>query len=356
MPELMVDNIAEMLVATQPDIQRDHPVFEGSNLQEYFALDQMMRKGRAKKESGTGTSVQVPIVLELSKRAEGVTLTTPDNAQFGHLSQMMDVPWRHSRTNYAYERRMLTMNSTSPERIYNFLVQERNAAWSDFYEYLEWVNWRYTPADNAVDAWGIFNWIVYNATEGFNGGNAAGYGDTAGINHAKFKNYTGQYTNITSDDFMRKARRMKLKTGFKTPKRVEDYYSGIGDQNQYYVNNDTYLDIQALAESRNENLGWSIGIDKAATFSGNKINWVPAFDGEFDFPATVAAGSDPFLQINWSSFGYVFLKGDYLRETKPIQLPDRHNWYGVYVDLTHNTYCDCRKKQGILAKSDPMAA
>lgn len=355
MPDLMVDDIPEMLVATQADIQRDNPVFEATDLQEYYALDQMMRKGRAKKESGNGTSVQVPIVLDVTNRAEGVTLTTPDRAQFGHTADMIDVPWRHSRTNYAYERRLLAMNSGSPERIYDYLVQERNAGWQSFYDYLERVSWGFTPATNTIDAWGIGNWIVYNATEGFNGGTPTGYNDVAGVSHAKYKNYTAQYTNVTADNFMRLARRMKLRTGFKSPKRVQDYYDGVGDQNQYYTDLETLMAIEALAESRNENLGWSIGWDGRATFGRNPINWVPAFDGEFDFAAVMAASSNPFFQINWSSFGYVFLKGDYLHEEKPTKLPDRHNWFGVWVDLTHNSYCDCRKRQGLLAKADPFA-
>ncbi len=357
MPDIFVDDIPEMLIATLPYIQRDQPVFEAQNLQEYPALDQLMRKGRALIEEGGGTSVEVPIVLSTTNRARAVALDDPDEVQLGHTSKFINVPWRHSKTDYGYERRLLLMNSTSEERIYNWMTQERNAGWLSFYEYLENTFWSLTSVSDTLNSWGLHNWIVYNSSDGFTGTLPSGYSDVAGIVPASFPkwtNYSFTYTNMSEDDFMTKAWKMKLRTGFKRPTKIEDYYTGMGDQNQYYVNLDTSLAIAQLAESRNENLGFDIGPDSRATFGGNPVNWVPAFDGEFDAAGTITAAAAPFYQINWKYFGFVFLKGDYLHEDGPMQLPDRHNWYGVFVDLTHNTYCKSRRCQGVGAKSAPV--
>lgn len=358
MPDIFVDDIPEMLIATLPYIQRDQPVFEAQDLQEYPALDQLMRKDRALIEDGGGTSVEVPIVLASTSRARGVALDDPDEVNIGHTSKYINVPWRHSKTDYGYERRLLLMNSTSEERIYNYMAQERNAGWMDFYKYLETTFWSLTASTNTIDSWGLHNWIVYNSSTGFNGGHPSGYSDVGGISattYAKWNNYTFNYTNMSEDDFMVKAWKMRLRTGFKRPTRIDDYYNGMGDQNQYYVNLDTSLGIAQLAESRNENLGFDVGPDSRATFGGNPINWVPAFDGEFDTPPTLTTTtSNPFYQINWKYFGFVFLKGDYLHEDGPMQLPDRHNTYGMFVDLTHNSYCKSRRCQGVGAKSAPV--
>lgn len=355
MPLDHVDDVAEMLIATQPLIMRDKPAFLATDLQKYHALDRLMRKDRAKVESGTGTSVELPVVLETANTASGVGLTEPFSAQFGHTAAMMDVPWRHSRSGYAYIRQLIAMNSSSPERIYNYLTMERNNGWMAFYKYLEQTFWGLTLAAAEKDFWGLFNWIVYNATDGFTGGVPTGYSTVAGISHDKWKNYSATYTNLDEADFMQKAWNMKLRTGFESPEKIEDYYGDMGDQNQYYVNRATFLGMKTLAESRNENLGFDLGPDRNVRFSANKINWVPAFDGEFDFGATILAGSDPFIQLDWSCFGFVFLKGEYLREDPPAKLPDKPNCFGVPIDLTCNTFCSNRRKQGIMAKSAPTA-
>lgn len=351
--DFLVDDVSEMLIATQPYIQRDKPVFEVADLQEYHAVDRLY--GAYKEEPGTGTSVEFPVVLEVSNRASGVDLTETFTAQFGHTSALANIPWRHSRSGYAYIRQLITMNSSSPERVYNYLTQERNAGWMSFYKYLETCFWGLTLAASTKDPWGVFNWIVYNATEGFNGGIPTGYSDVAGISHAKWKNYTGQYTDVTADDFMQMAWKMKLRTGFKTPEEISDDYAYSMDRRQYYVNLATLLATTTLAETRNENLGWDLSPTNKPLFGGNQLTWVPAFDGEYDFSATILSGSDPFLQVDWSRFGYVFLKGEFLREDKPIRLPDKPNTYGVPIELTSNTYCNCRRAQGLLAKSNPTA-
>ncbi len=359
MSQIHVSDIPEMLVATLPLIQRDQPVFEAQNLQEYPAVEQLMRKGRALIEEGTGTSVEVPIVMTGSNRAKGVTLDDPDEAQFGHTSVMQQVQWRHSKTDYAYERRLILMNSGSEERIYNYMTQERNVGWLSLYEYLENIFWSLTAVGNDVDAYGIHNYIVYNATTGFTGTVPSGFTTVAGVNpttYPKWTNYSANYTNISEDDFMPKMWSMKDRTGFKRPMKIEDYYSGMGDQNQYYCNRDTLNQIRQLAQARNEDLGFDIGADGSGrpVFDGNPINRVPAFDGEFDFPGTIASTCGAIYQINWKWLGFVFLKGDYLHEDGPMQLPDRHNWYGVFVDLTHNLYCKSRRAQGVMAKSAPV--
>ncbi len=354
--ELQVDDISEMLIATQPYVQRDQPVFLANDLQEYHAVDRLIRDDRMKEEPGTGTSVQFPVILETSTRATGVTLTTPIEAQFGHTSDMADIPWRHSKSNYSYIRQLLAMNSSSPEKVYDYMKSLRAEGWMDLYKYLERTFWDFTPSTNELDAWGIFNWIVYNATVGFNGGVPGAYTDVAGISHDKWKNYSGQYTNVSEDDLMDKLWDMKLRTGFKTPDEISADYPEEMDRRQYYVDRATWKACKTLAENRNENLGFELGPGtNKPTYGGNQLTWIPQFDGEFDTAGTIASGSAPFLQVDWSAFGYVFLKGEFLRESQPIMLPDRDNCHVVTISLTHNTYCNNRRKQGLLAKSDPMA-
>jgi hypothetical protein len=351
---LQAANIADLVTATLRDLGRMQWVDLTSDLQEFIALPSLMKKHRSSFSSGY--EIQWNVMKGTSGAARNVGLYATDDYNVDDQLTTASIPWRHSNTNYSIDRRELRFNS-GPAQIVELVKSRRADALIDLATLMETNFWGYATNASTKAPFGISNYLVYNASEGFNGGNQTGWSATAGIDRSastslasRWKNYTAQYTTINKTDLVRKWRRAAVFTNFMAPISVPDYHreSRFG----YYTNYDVLGTLEEILEDQNENLGNDVASkDGQVMFRRNPVIWVPHLDNN----ATHAA-ADPIFGINWGTAGFVFLKGEYLREAPARQAPNNHTVSVVDVDLSYNFKITNPRRNFLLAKSDPAVA
>lgn len=311
-------------------------------LQDHEFFSHIFRKDKAGFEGGTG--IERKVMVTTSGNASNVGLFNTDTINVGDVMKTITIPWRHTTTKYAFDRRELLMNR-SRSKIVSLLESRRVSAMIDKAELMEADSWA-KPATSAdeVTPFGLTYWIVKNTTTGFNGGNATGFtAGPAGLDSTAFptwKNYTAQYVNLTKADAIKKLRTAHRKINFKSPIDIKDLRTGRGDQYRLYVNEATISAMEDIGEAQNENLGRDLApMDGTIAFKRNPIVWVPQLDTD---------SSNPIYMLNFGYFNPVFLKGDYLRETKPALVANMHNVMAVHVDTTWNILCTDRRRQAVI--------
>lgn len=310
------------------------------NLVRYEVMGRVMRRDKVQFDSGTG--IQRTLMVDHSNAARNVGLYQKDAVNVGDVLEQIEIPWRHTTTNYAFDRRELAMNG-GESKIVDLLKVRRTDGMLSLIELME-ANFWGAPVNelDKTTPWGVPLWVVKNASEGFNGDKISTWSTyPGGLNHAKFRNYTAQYAAVTKADLILKMRKAHRQTGFESPINIPDYRSGRGDQFRLYVNETTLEALENLGESQNENLGRDLApMDGTITFRRNPIVWVPYLDADT---------SNPIYMLNFGYFHPVFLKGEYLREGEPKPAPEQHTVSVIHIDLTWNTLCTDRRRQAVLS-------
>ncbi len=337
-------DIADLVVGTQRDLGK--PDFQqiAQEITDYEIFPVMFKKDRVTFDSGIG--IQKTLMTRLPDVARHVGWTEADTPSISDLLTTLNIPWRHATTNWSYKRQEMLMNR-GKSLVTNVIKARRIGAMIDMVEKFENGGWTCpTSSDDDTEPFGIPYYAVKNNTVGFNGGAATGHTTVAGVSqtlHPKYKNYTGQYTNVSKPDLIKKMRTMKRKTGFKSPVDVPDYFRGKGMRYRVYMNEATISTIEEVGESQNENLGRDIasidGVNMA--FRGHPLRYVPKLDEDT---------SDPVYFLDHSTWQVVALAGDWMRETDPIRDPEKHDWFTVYLDTTYNFLCLDRRRNGVLNK------
>jgi hypothetical protein len=350
MPEVMTANdIADLYeVATQKDLGPLSWEEISTDLQEHPALNRMMRRNKVE-FLNSGTAIQRSLVVDHSGAARNVGLYNQDNVNVGDVMKTISVPWRHSTTDFAFDRREISMNR-EPSRINNLFKVRRIDGMTSLAELME-SNWfGHCPESGDEETpYGFFYWLAYNASTGFNGGDdnvTGGPGGLASATYPRWKNWTAAYTAVTKADLIALMRRGYHNVGFKPPVRGTPTLRRGGPRHEFLLNLDTLMDIEELGEAQNENLGKDIAsMDGKMVFRGAPLTYVPYLDKY--------STSDPILGIDWSTFMTYCLRGEYLRESRPEKAPHQHNVMQVFIDITWQTLCINRRRNMLIAKSDP---
>lgn len=343
MATLQAADIGDVVKTTLRELGRLRWTGIQSDLQEHVALPKMLKKERVK--FSDGYEIQFNVQYKLSGNAKNVGLYGSDSYNVSDTMATGSIPWRHTTTFYAFDRREMTMNSGA-SRIVDLIKTRRTDAMIDLAERMEIDFWG-APASSSdtTTPYGIDYWVVKNATEGFNGGDPSGFtAGAAGLataTYTRWKNWTYQYTNVTKDDLIRGWRNAATKTLFKSPVEFPDY--NRGDRYGYYTNYDVIQPLEELLEAQNENLGKDLAsMDGAVMFRRNPVVWVPQLDGD---------SQDPVYGINWGVFYPVFLAGEYMKEQGPEKAANQHTVMKVDIDTSYNWCCKNRRRLFILNKS-----
>lgn len=335
-------DIADLVVGTLEELGRMRFNQIAAPLQNYEVMGRIIREDRVEFQSGVG--IQRTLQVQTNGNARRTTLFGTDNTNVGDTLKQINVPWRHYEAFYSFDRRELLMNRGA-SLIVSMLKSRRSESMIDLAELGEEDFWnKPTDSTDKVRLFGVPYWVVKNATEGHNGGNASGFTDgPGGLDSATFttwKNYTAQYTNVTKADLIKKLRTAYRKIRFKSPVDVNDFRVGRGDQYRLYTTESVISSIEDLGEAQNENLGRDIAsMDETITFRRNPIIWVPELDAD---------AQNPVYMLNFAYFRPVFLRGDYLRESAPKMAANQHNVMDVFIDLTWNILCTDRRAQAVL--------
>lgn len=329
------------------------------SLQNYEVMGRMLRDNRVLFEPD-GYGIKRTIMIDQSGAARMVGLHEPDVVNVGDVLTTIDIPWRHTTTNYAYERRELLENR-GESRIVDLMKVRRTDAMLGLTELMEDQSWdKPLDSSNKLDVFGFPYWVVWNTTIGHTGLNPAGFssgpGNLNASTNARWRNYSGSWptaiaaNGTMAQDNISMLRTAYRKTGFKSPVDVPDFRMGAGDQYRLYCGEVVLSNIENYAESQNLNLGRDVAaMDGVTTFRKNPIIWVPWLDANQLPKGETQGGTNRLYMINWGYFYPVFLQGDYLRETEPDKSPTQHNTWVVHVDLTWNILCVDRRRQAVFA-------
>ncbi len=335
MPTLQADNIVDMVTTTQKDLGRMKWTEIASDLQEYVAMDKLLKKEKVQYESGIG--IQFNVMVDTTGQARNTGLFGTDNINQGDHMTVGSIPWRHATANYSFDRREVAMNR-SPAKIVDLVKQRRATCMIDQAVLHEGNFWgKPTDSNDNLKPYGIDYWIVRNATEGFTGGIPSGFSNVGGISpttYPNWKNWSAQYTNVTKDDFVRKMRKAATYTKFKSPATF-DSYERSQKKYGYYTNYGGVGTLEELLEDQNDNLGNDIASkDGAVIFRRIPVEWVPQLDADT---------ANPVYGINWSVFCPVVLAGEHMKENPPVPAPNQHTVMVVHVDTTLNWLCYNRR-------------
>jgi hypothetical protein len=260
-----------------------------------------------------------------------------------------NVPWAKQSTNYSYDIDEDLFQSDRETIIRELQLREHDAL-SDLAELNETNLWSAPSSSADTVPMGIPFWLQKNIStpEGaFNGGNPDGFtAGCAGISsttYPRFRNWTFKYTNVSTDDMVRKVKKSLAFTNFRAPVPHPELGYGKSD----YAIFTTYRvqePLERLAESRNDNLGSDVAkYLNAVTIGGTPVKWVPYLEANDT--------SDPLYGINWKVFRPYCKKGATMRRSKPKQAPLQHTVRNVFIDNWMNFICVNRRACFVGSKS-----
>lgn len=340
------ENYADILVSTQKDLGKMKWTDYASSMQEYVAFRKLFRKEQAKFDSGQ--SLQWNVQVAGSGNARMTTLYGRDNINVADTLKTASVPWRHSTSAMAYDEREMAMNRGA-NKIVSLMESKRVDMMIGIAELLEDEFWT-KPATSADEEhlYGVFTFVTYNATEGFNGGNptgfTSGYGGLNSTTYARHRNWSGQYTNVDKDDLITMWRKAATFTRWMPPTDIPQY--GSSQRYGYYTNYNVLGPLERALEDQNDNLGNDVASkDGKVLFRSVPVTWVPRLE-ENDMV------TDPIVGLDWSEIKIVFLTEAYMRETKPLRAPEQHNVWNIFWDCSLQVRCTNKRKQILLAKSN----
>lgn len=347
-------NIADLVTTTLRELNKNKWTDNSSSYRRTVALKTLMNKRRTKFDSGY--EVQWNRMTGTSNSARAVGLGAQDVVTITDNMGLCNVPWRHVTWNWAYDFRMPLFNS-GPAKIVDYIKTQRMAAMGSAIELFERMMWRAPAANDDVSMYGIPYWIVKSNTaatlannNGFNGLSPATSTNVGGVNpntDDRWRNYATQYTVVSKDDFIRKARRMAEYTNF-TPLVEGTPTYDDSEKCEFYTNYAVSGTLVEILESQNEDLGTDIApYEGKAMFMRGPINVIPELDNDT---------TNPFYQIDWGVFALMALSGAWMKEFVQAQVPGQHTMSAVHTDCTLNSICYDRRRCGVLATDTTMPA
>lgn len=340
MPGIQPENIGDLVANTLRDLGKPKFTDISSNLQEHVAMKNLLRKNRMVLQSGTG--IQFNVLVAQSNAARNVALAESDNVNIVDGMVQANTVWRNSQTSYAIIGQTIAMNS-EPSRIVDYIKEQRIMALISFVELMEQNFWGAPAASDTKTPLGIPYWVPKNATKGFNGGILSGYSDVAALSpttYPNWNNWTGPYTAISRDDFIRQAREAATKTHFTPP--VDGIPTpNTGDTYGFYTNYSVYQPLEEALESQNDNLGKDIAsMDGQVVFRRTPVVWVPILDRD---------STNPFYGLNWGWLKTYVLKGWWLKETNIPFTPGQHTVASHFIDSQYNFVSKNRRCHFVLS-------
>lgn len=326
-------------------------------LQTFQVVSRWLKRDKVQFDSGIG--IQRTLMNSLSRQARHVGVTHTVRVDIPTLLTLLRIEWVHAHVPWGFAYHEILTNS-GEAMILNVLKPRRVDALLSLATELESKAWSVPAVGNTTEPLGIPYWIVYNASTGFNGGAPSGYTTVGGVNLTttpNFKNYTAQYTTVSKADLIKKMRTGHRKCRWIAPISNQDYRKEEYADFRLYTDSTTMAEFEDIGEGQNENLGRDL-----APFGG--ASDVRYTDGtllfrkaplivvdQLDDTAVYTANVNPVYMIDHSTFYPVCLQGDFMRESKPIQLQDQPNLFRVDVWLTYNYLCVDRRRNALFAKS-----
>jgi hypothetical protein len=341
---LQYSDIDDAVLLTQNKlIKRGAFVDMQTDLSDHVAVREMWQ-GRSKQFDG-GTDWEFEIQMDHNHSARTVGLYETDGSSENDTMKSGKVSIRHVNAHYIYDQRLPAFQRGGTA-IVNLVKTKYTGMMVSFYELLEEILWG-KPEDSSDDKtpFGLAYWVTRNATEGFNGGNPAGFSDgRAGISTTdfpRFANWTAKYTTVSKEDLIRKMRRAHRKIQFRSP--VSHATPELASmKNGIYVNDTVVGLIEEVLEAQNQNLGNDIASkDGKAMFKSTPLVYAPYLDGD---------ATDPIYMLDWKWLAIGVMSGWENNLSEPYMVPGKHLVRRVDLDASLNMVCTDPRKQAVITK------
>lgn len=342
MPSIQAGDIGDVVIGILDDLGRLKWTDLTTDLQDYPAVNQLMKKKKV--DFLGGTNIQWNVMVDHNNSARFVGLGSVDVVNQQDVMKTAEIPWRHVTANWSIEERVIAMNRGDEYRVIDLVKTARISGMVALVKLLEERFWQKpTDSTDTVNIFGIPYWCVPSATEGFNGTNPSGFTSGAGglssTTYPRWANYTARYVSVTKTDLLRKLRRAMTKTQFKAPVDMPQYGNSIS--RGLYTNYDVVGPCEELLEAQNDNLGNDLASkDGKCVFRGVPLTDVPYLD---DGDTT-----NPVYGLDWNTMKPVCMRGEFMKEMGPKIAPRQHRTLEWFVDISMNLECRDRRKQFVI--------
>lgn len=347
-------DVADMLIAADPVLNKGKLTDLGSDLQEHHMLYRLARKSKVRIGGGHSHTVHTLNEYDDNTRATGMFAVDNINQRDGLKDG--SVPWRHITTGLVMDEAQIAMCGGEAEilNFYNVKLLQMLGGHAGKFEQYGWDG--PDSATDEVTPFGILRyWLTYNASEGFNGGNHTLWsGGPAGIDctvYPRWKHWTFNYAAVTKADLVKKARKAVKRTGFVPPVPNGPFSKPEGEnlpRRAWYTTDTVTLTMEDLLEAQNDNLGPDLARYKDAVM----LCKVPVLD--IPYLTQNYATSNPLIGIDWSHLYLAVLKQFWMRKTKPHAAGSQHTVVQQEMDSWYNLIIDDRRRFILGAMSDPM--
>ena len=346
MANLTTEDLADLALAARRNLPKLKFENLAADIQKYYGLPHILREENVTFAGGRGCEFE--IMKTDSGQAKRTGPYDEDTIRILDVLAKGFVPWKYYTVPFGIDLFEAAENS-GPEQIVNLYRLRRIDALMSLTKLLEQDLWS-KPTDSTVDdqLFGLFYWIVFNSSKGFNGGNPGGFSTCANIDAStvtQYANYTDTYVEISEGDAIPMLKEAHYKTDWEGPVESPTYQRGKTDQ-VFYTNYDVRAEFESLVLNRNDNVGKDLGIYMGQTMmKGAPIIAVPQLDKDkTDATALATAYPDPILMVDWSVLQPIILKKVFMNESKPKEVGKQHTTVAAHIDLGINTKCENRRK------------
>lgn len=348
--QLRTSQVLDLLDSAYKDYKPKQITSIAANLQEYEAMPRLMKTETETYSGPHGASWKVNVSLNPTYRREGLH---PKRDYAGKdVMKEANVGWTYANTYSSYERREFKMNM-GDTKIYSLIdVGEHNAMLSAA-EGIEDDFWS-CPSDvnDDLKPFGVFYWLTYSATSGFNGGNnsrfSSGRAGLSTLLYPNWANRTEQYSAITSTDACLKIRNSLTDCRWKAPVSKAQFRGSSGDRRRIYAAAATVRGFENAAMAQNDRLGGDLGAMDGIT----TVRRVPFVEArQLDRNTTSA----PIVGINWDDFKFAVPTGGAVFRHDPRFLSDQPNTCVTDIDFQFQIAAFNLRTHFLIAKSDPLS-
>ena len=336
-----IENFGDLLTVTLANFNEPDFVNLTTDLTDFPAAKQFLQPNMRRYRSGKTCDWRIKVTNGNSAKNVAITDQDQSNIVDGFISA--SVNWRKSMASYSFYEEEQTINMT-PKRLVDLVKSRENGASEEFVSLLESNFWNNPAASDIRTPLGVPYWVYKNATQGFNGGIPTGYTSVGGVSpttYPRWASYTDQYTAISMDDFVRKARLMRVQTRFK-PRVAAVPELTTGEQRKNFGGLTLTQRLADLVDLRNENFGSDLAKNdlNETMIGGTGIVYIPQLNADT---------TNPMYQIDFGYFKIIVLGPWWMKRKVISPVPGQRNVVSVYIDCVYQIVCFNRRAQGVIA-------
>ncbi len=346
MATLQASDLADLLLVTQEGlVKRGAFVNMQTDLTDFVGVREIWKN--KKKAFFDGINWRFDIQMDQNYSFKTVGLYETDGSAMNDTMVKGYVSARHCNAHYEYDLHEpdFQLGGTA---IVDFIMSKYSAMMVSWYVGLEDLIWGSPAASNTKDPHGIPFWVQKGTSgqEGFYGLDPAGYtsgrANILSSTYPRWANYFADYTDVSTEDLIRKMRKCTRKIAFRSPLSHKEPNFSADTKNGIYCNEATISLLEEQLRGQNMNLGMDLDpTGDRALFQSQKLVYAPKLDSDT---------SDPIYFLDWKTLAVGCMPGWEDKISKPYVVPGKHLVYRVDKDATLEFISTDLRRQAVFAK------